>query len=335
MLSALLPEGHAAKCAKCGNQASVRVKYAKLNLCKDHFIEYVENRVYKSIKRYKMLEGTKRILVALSGGKDSLSLLYILSKLVSEVGLEEIYGFHLDLGIGNYSQLSRELVDKACRETGVDCIVISLEGVLGYTLPSLVKATRRPPCSLCGLIKRYFVNLVAVELGVDAVALGHHLDDILPFALKDFMVQDLQSLSKMVPVTPGVKGLVATRLKLLYEVYESDLHVYSRLRGIKFVEEQCPYKYADPFKEAIQRMLSELEERAPGFKLTFARNLAKAIPRCVGETANRVVPCTHCGMPSSTGMCSYCRLTLRVFGEPRGPYTRSKVREAVERYLHG
>lgn len=325
-MSEPIREGSWVKCGKCELRAVVRIPYAKLNLCRDHFLEYIEERVCRAVERYKMLRGVRRILVALSGGKDSLSLLYLLSSLKSRLGLEAVLGFHLDLGIGEYSKASSETVSLACKENSTTCFTVSLQELTGFTLPDIVKASRRPACSVCGALKRYFINAVALELGVDAVTLGHHMDDILAFALKDLMLQDLVDLAKMVPVVPGVPGLLATRLKLLYETYESDLELYANLRGIRYLKVHCPFKYRDPFKNAIRKMLDELEAEAPGFKLSLARRLAKSPSRCIDEGSKPVVPCKHCNMPSSAGECSFCKLTARTTGRPLGPVVREKLR---------
>lgn len=326
-MSELIDNRINSRCRRCGRPAVVRVKYAKLTLCREHFLEYVEERVLKSIKRYSMLNGVRRILVALSGGKDSLSLFYILHSIRDKVGLEHIIGFHIDLGLGSFSIDSKKAVETACNELRSPCIIISLKDLLGYTLPELVEKTHRPPCSLCGLIKRYLVNLVSVELGVDAVSLGHHLDDILPYAVKDFLIQDTVDLAKMTPIIPGYPGLVSRKLKILYEIYEDDLESYAKLRGIKTVEAHCPFSYVDPLKEASRKMLDELEEKAPGFKISVARRLANN--PITQPSGNEIIPCRYCGMPSKNGVCGICKLTTRIHGRPIGGEIRYKVREYI------
>jgi uncharacterized protein (TIGR00269 family) len=317
------------KCKRCDKPAVVRLKYAKLNLCGEHFLEYIEMRVEKAIRRYRMLDGVKRILVGLSGGKDSLSLLYILSRLRDKLGVELI-GLHIDLGLSVYSEASRRAVVKACEETKTPCIIVSLKELVGYTMPELVAKTKRPACSLCGLLKRYLLNAAAIELGVDAVALGHHMDDILEFALKDFLSMDLTSLSKMTPITPGYPGVAARRLKILYEVQESELELYAKLRGVDYVTSQCPFKYYDPFRLAARRLFNELEERAPGFKISFIRRLAKTARSLVEE---KIEPCRYCNMPSSTGVCGVCKLTAKIYGEPQGAIIRARLKGLLKNQI--
>ena len=326
-MSIMLPQHSLFKCGKCGEPALVRVKYAKTNFCREHFLDYIERRVDKTIERYRMLENVKKLLVGVSGGKDSLSLLYILSKLRSRYGVELI-GFHLDLGVPGYSEESKKVVLEACRENSVQCIVISLREAIGYSLPELVEKVKRPPCSICGLLKRYFINNVALEIGADAVALGHHIDDILAFAVKDFLLQDLLDLSKMKPVSLGKEGFLVKKLKILYEVYESDLELYAQLMGIKVVGTQCPFKYNDPFLTSARRMIEEIEEHAPGFKIMLARKLSVYADKLGVE--GELTPCKYCGSPSSSGVCGVCRVTMRISGHPMGFEIKGKIRSLIK-----
>ncbi len=326
-MSVLISANPRVQCKKCGRPATVRIRYAKLNLCSEHFTEYIEERVAKTIERYKMHSDLKKLLIGVSGGKDSMSLLYILSKLKSRYNIE-IVCLHIDLGLNNYSEESKSIIIEASRELGIPCLIISLKDLIGYTLPELVEKSKRPPCSLCGMLKRYVLNLVGLEIGADAIALGHHLDDILSFALKDFLLQDLVDFSKMTPITPGIPGVAAKRIKPLYEVYESDLELYAKLKNIRVVGANCPFKYRDPITTSARKMLDELEEYAPGFKISLSRKLARNASRYVqGES---IILCKYCGMPSSNGICGFCKLTMKVMGEPKGREAREKIRKLVD-----
>lgn len=301
-----------------------------MNLCSQHYVEYIEDRVYKTIRRYELIKRGDRVLVAVSGGKDSLSLLYILASLKNKLELSYITVFHLDLGIDLFSEKSIEVVKNACKNLGLKYIIIPLRDIIGYKLPDLIGHTRRPACSLCGLIKRYFVNLVGVELGVDIVTLGHHMDDILVFIIKDFMMNDIVDMSKMTPLTPGLKKMLVTKAKILYEVYESDLELYAKTRGIEYVDMECPFKYADPLKTSIREMLDDLERQIPGFKIMLARRFARSINEITRPVEEEIIPCNYCGMPSKKGTCGFCRLTMKLLGEPAGLKAREYVNEMIK-----
>lgn len=319
------------KCYRCSERAVVRVRYAKLNLCKRHFLEYIESRVLNTMKRYKLVTRDDKVLIGVSGGKDSLSLLYILSSLGEAIGLGDLYAVHINLGLGLFSTESIQAVERACKETMARCIFINLKDIIGLSLPELVRVTRRPPCSLCGLIKRYLINAIGLELGVSKAALGHHMDDILVFAFKDLIVGDLENLAKMTPYTPGVTGVVVPRIKVLYEIYEDDLALYAKLRGIMHVEKPCPFKHHDLLKTKVRQAIDEIENTIPGFKITLIRRMNKLANLLTSKKVEEIVPCKYCGLPSRTGVCSICKITLKTHGEPRGPIIREKIRDIAKK----
>src|SRR5213595_4008297 len=119
-----------------------------------------------------MFTPEEAVLVAVSGGKDSLALW--------EVLIEEGYrttGLYLDLGIFDYSIESKARCEKFATAHGVPLIVTAVAEEVGAPVPIIKTVTRRPPCSACGLSKRYLMNRVALERGFPVVATGHNLDD--------------------------------------------------------------------------------------------------------------------------------------------------------------
>ncbi|MEM0027660.1 MAG: TIGR00269 family protein [Ignisphaera sp.] len=323
-----MKSGKEIRCSLCGEPAATRIAYAKLWLCKKHFIEFIEKRVFESINRYRLAGQGQRMLVAVSGGKDSITMLYLLHKTSMKMGFEVI-ALHMDLGIGTYSKISREIVEHFCKSLGTPLIILDLKTLIGYSLPELVHKTRRPPCSICGLIKRYLINVVAQEIKADAAALGHHLDDLLPYILKNFMLQNLFEISKLGPKTESVDGFVG-RIRPLYDVSEHEIALYAKLSNLPFVDEECPYTSKKSLDKQVKEFLNNLESLHPGIKISFARAVARNIhvykTLSVAKTLKR---CVVCGAPSSDDMCSFCKLTNRVAGRPLGAEVRLKIRDML------
>lgn len=320
-------KGVVVKCSRCGQPAVARIPYAKLNLCSLHFTEYLENRVVSFARRWNVGR-VKNVLLALSGGKDSLSLAVIATKRKDELGFQKLIGFHIDLGIGEYSRLSRSAVEKLCHKLGLACVVSDLKSLIGFSLPELVLKVKRPPCSLCGLLRRYILNAASVEIGVDAVALGHHMDDILVFALKNILIKGDIGEVKMTPLAKGIEGFLSTRIKLLYEVYEDDLKLYADLSNIEYVTTECPYKHVDFITYSVRNLLENLENYNPGFKIALIRRLTR---KEAEEAPAGLKQCRICGLPSSHDICGVCRLTAKVVGMPLGPQVRAGLRTILER----
>ena len=147
------------KCRLCRNKAIIYMPNHRLALCREHFLGWFEKYTEKTIKEFKMFSKEDRILVAISGGKDSLALWYVLKKLGYEAD-----GLYIDLGIGEYSEKSREKVEKFADRVKAKVIVVELEEEIA-PIPILKDVSWREACSVCGLVKRYNVNKVAKDYG--------------------------------------------------------------------------------------------------------------------------------------------------------------------------
>jgi len=320
-----------ARCSVCGAPAIARVPYQRRYYCARHYAEFIESKVERAMRRYRMVSGGGLVVAAVSGGKDSAALLGVLERLRERLGYR-LLAFHVDLGIGEYSVASRRAVERLASQLGVPLAVFSLVEELGYGVPEAAARLRRPPCSVCGTIKRYLYNAVAVEAGAEALATGHNADDIGAYALKNFLVQDLEAIGKLAPVTPAIPGLAAARIRPLYTVYEKEAFLYALARGLPFHHDECPHARFDTIEFRSKQFLNRLEEERPGFKLNFVSALA----RRAGDYPRPSTPaaaCPSCGLLSSGGECSFCRITRRLLGEPAGARVRRRLRELVEEAL--
>ena len=317
-----------AKCSLCGAPAVAEVRYARLRLCRDHFIEFVERKVERAIREHRMIGRGEKVVAAISGGKDSATLAGVLSRLKERLGFHLVLA-HIDLGIPGYSDNSRRASQELASSLGLPLIVLSVEELLGDGVPGLALRARRPTCSVCGIVKRYMLNALAVEAGADRVATGHNADDIAAYALKAFLTQNLDDLRRQKPATPSVDRLAVSRIKPLYTVYERESYLYALLRGLPFYHEECPHARLTSLDFHLKELVNKLEARHPGIKLQLVKGLARNADRYPGEEWEPV-PCRHCGLISYGGECAFCRLTRRVRGEPLGRRVRELVRALIE-----
>jgi uncharacterized protein (TIGR00269 family) len=329
------------KCFYCEKDAIIKIPYSKLWLCKDHYIEYIQRRVLETIKRYKLIKKGQKILVGVSGGKDSTSLYHILLNIKDEIGFELI-GLHINLGIYDFSKKSLEAIKNFSKEYNTEFIILDSKEIIGSYLPeTLVKLGAkilpnykvkyvRPTCSICGLLRRYILNVVSNELNVDYIALGHHMDDLLPYIIKNFFLQDLYSISKLGPKTEKIDSLVG-RIRPLYEISEEETKLYAKLSGIPYLEDQCPFKYGSKRIETrIREFLDKMEKENPGFKISLARAIARNIKFYENKEEIKLNKCKYCGMPTSKDICDFCRITKKAFGEPKGLYVKEKISEILK-----
>ncbi|NOZ89386.1 MAG: TIGR00269 family protein [Crenarchaeota archaeon] len=320
------PAAARARCSVCGAPAVARVPYARLSLCPKHFMEFVERKVRRVLERVGALRPGAKLLAAVSGGKDSAAMLQAVVRVAAPRGVR-LAALHLDLGFDGYSSASRDAAVAACEKLGVPCVVVRVAEAAGLPVHELARRVRRPTCSVCGVVKRYLINAAAVEMGADYVLMGHNADDIIAYTVKEFLNQNLEAIAKLGPATESIPGLAAGRLRPLYEVYEREALLYAVVSGVPFLHDECPYRPRAPIEQRVKEFMNRLEEEHPGVKIGFIRRLEKRMDlyrSLVGD--EKPGRCRVCGLPAAGEECSFCRITRRATGEPRGTLARSLIR---------
>jgi uncharacterized protein (TIGR00269 family) len=300
------------RCRKCGARAALNMPQHKLALCKDHFLEWIPEQTQRFIEKYAMFTPEEKILVAVSGGKDSLSLWDILTRLGYRAdGLYLCLG--IDEGLG-YSAESQRLTEAFAASRGLQLHVVNVQQEAGATIPQIARSSLRGqgrPCSACGLVKRHEMNRIARDFGYDVLATGHNLDDEAAVLFGNTLTWSSEYLLRQGPVLPGTPGL-ARKVKPLCRIYEREMTAYALLRGIEYIYDECPFAIGSTsiyYKE----LLNQLENDRPGAKLSFYVSFLEARKKGLfvqpEEVRAELHACTHCGQPTSApGLCSYCRM---------------------------
>jgi uncharacterized protein (TIGR00269 family) len=284
----------------------------RLALCKEHYLEWLPEQTARFIKKYGMFRHDERILVAVSGGKDSLSLWDVLQRLGYQV--DGLYiGLGIDEGIG-YSAESQRLCEEFADGRGLKLHIVDIPQTYGRTIPEYAEGSQRgkeKPCSVCGLAKRHEMNRIARDLGYDVLATGHNLDDEAAVLFANTLQWSANYLLRQSPVLPGTPGL-ARKVKPLCRFYEREMAAYALLRGIQYIYEECPFAEGSTtiyYKEVLNR----LENDKPGSKLTFYLRFLEAretgLFAITTDDPERLHACPGCGQPTSTDdLCSFCRM---------------------------
>ena len=292
------------KCIRCKAPAHVALPSHHSGFCKDCFPLFFTKHVETAIRREKMFTHDERVLVALSGGKDSLALML-------ELHLQEydVTGLHIDLGIPNSSEKARRKVENFCQLHGLKLEVFEMEK-WGLPIPDVKAYVKRPVCAVCGKMKRHHFNRIAVEGGYDALATGHNLDDEVARLFANTLRWDTAYLSDQGPVLPAAEGFVR-KVKPLFRLSEFETANYAFLKGIEIHSDPCPYASGASFT-AHKELWGELEYRSPGQKFQFYQSFLKkgkpAFAAMEKETGAVLAPCVECGSPTSAETCSVCRI---------------------------
>lgn len=296
------------KCKSCRAQAVVGLPRHHAGFCEEHFLVYFTRQVEKAIRRQKLFTFEERILVALSGGKDSLSLMLQLHELGYDVT-----GLHIDLGIHESSVKARSKVEAFCDRHGLRLMVREMAAE-GLPIPLVKEHVKRPICSVCGKIKRHYFNKVALEEGFDALATGHNLDDEVARLFANTLRWDVAYLSDQGPLLPAEEGFVR-RVKPLWRLDEFETANYAFLRGIAIHSDPCPFSQGATFT-GHKQLVARLENTSPGQKFAFYDGfLKRGRPAFeVKEAAEglAVAPCERCGSPTCAGVCNICRFKEQV-----------------------
>ena len=254
----------------------------------------------------------EKVLVAVSGGKDSLSLWNILIKLGYQAD-----GIYISLGIGEeggYSDLSRQLCEDFSLDRNQQLHIVDVKKEFGETIPQFAQRTRRgknKACSVCGLTKRHVMNQVAQKFGYDVLVTGHNLDDEAAVLFGNTLHWAGEFMLRQAPVLPATPGLTR-KGKPLCRFYEKEMAAYAILSDIDYIYEECPYSIGST-SIYYKHQMNLLEHDNPGekshFYLRFLRakdNGLFAPPEIIKQDLHE---CSNCGQPTSgKDVCSFCRM---------------------------
>ncbi len=302
------------RCRKCPQKAAIHMPHHHLPLCREHYLEWFIEQTDRCMHKYGMLTHQERILVAVSGGKDSLSLWDVLWRL--DYPADGLFiGLGVDEGTG-YSARSLELTRRFAEERGLRLRVVDFPQVYGKTIPELAHHTRRGqvrPCSVCGIGKRHIFNQAALEGGYDILATGHNLDDEAAVLFSNLLNWDIDQLDRQSPVLLSRDGLVG-KIKPFCRFYERETAAYALLRGIEYIEDECPFAVGN-HTNTNKVLLNQLEAQQPGAKLNFYLGFLQVkkggwLAAAQQKQAHADLhPCPTCGQPTTNpGDCAFCRL---------------------------
>jgi len=290
------------KCKRCRGKAEIQVRHHNSAYCRNCYIFCFQRQVERAVTKEHMFAREDELLVAVSGGKDSLALWDALG----ELGYRTT-GLHLALGIGSYSGASTQKTEAFATARGLRLITVPLEQD-GLAVPAVVTRTHRPACAACGTIKRHYFDRIAFEHGFSVLATGHNLDDEAARLLGNLLRWQTHHLSKQHPVLESTHERFARKVKPLFRVSEYETAVYAFVRGIDYVIEECPNSVGATqllYKDALNR----LEAAMPGTKLTFVQDFLRlGRPHFAAEIDGPPGSCERCGMPAFASVCALCRL---------------------------
>jgi uncharacterized protein (TIGR00269 family) len=283
-------------------------------LCANHFVEWFVSMTQRTIEKHGMFGLADRVLVAVSGGKDSLALWDVLLMLGYQAeGMYISLGIDEDLG---YSDTSLAMCQQFVSAHHPEAVlhVVDVESEYGQSIPTLARTKQRGrgrPCSVCGLVKRHVMNRLARDGDFAAIATGHNLDDEVAVLMQNTLHWQTGYLARQAPVLVEREGL-ARKVKPFVRIYEREAAAYTLVRGIGYIYDECPYAKGST-TNFYKDLLNQLELRSPGAKQQFYLQFLQARDRgsvsFAPEQGVELHPCRQCGQPTTAGdLCAFCRL---------------------------
>ena len=302
-------------CQICQQPAVMELQHGLL--CKNHFIAYFEDKVFKTINKYKLIRRNDRLCVAASGGKDSLTVLFLAKKYCENYSLPaSLFALVIDEGIERYRAKTIMGLKKFCRDHKIPLKRASFKKEFKKTLdeayPLINKDSKKKPCNICGTWRRYLLNKYSKKYGATKIITGHNLDDEAQAIVMNLFKANTKLAGRLGPIS-GIKEheLFAQRVKPLYFCPEKEVKLYSVLKGFEINFVECPYS-REGYRYQIQEMLNDFEAKFKGTKQGIINSFLALLPKLEADDLNdleQIKQCSRCGEAANQEICNACKLT--------------------------
>jgi tRNA 2-thiocytidine biosynthesis protein TtcA len=231
----------------------------------------IARKTTKAIVDFDLIEDGDRVMVGVSGGKDSWTLLQMLDVLRRHARIDfSLTAVTVDSG---YEDFKHELIARACAERGWAHRIEHT--TIGETMDDLLDADDTP-CSLCGRLRRGVLYRVAAEIGATKIALGHHADDVIETLLLNLFYEGTLKAMPARLVSDNGRHVV---VRPLVYVQEREAGAYAKESRLPVIS--CCCAACGDFslkRQRIKRLLIDLERESPGIKNSMLRAIANLAP---------------------------------------------------------
>ncbi|HLE35014.1 MAG TPA: tRNA 2-thiocytidine biosynthesis TtcA family protein, partial [Nitrososphaerales archaeon] len=183
-------------CDRCDAKSAYHRFYSGETLCAKCFSRSLQEKVAKTISKYSMIKHGDKVAVAVSGGKDSLSLLHIMNMLCGKHG-SSVCAVTIDEGIEGYREESLDIVRKFASQLNVEHKILSYKELYGVSLEDslqLRKDRRMSSCAICGTFRRRAIDIATESVGANVIATAHNLDDVLQTFMINILAGDVERI---------------------------------------------------------------------------------------------------------------------------------------------
>jgi uncharacterized protein (TIGR00269 family) len=305
-------------CTYCNNSVVIQRKYSGENLCPSCFEKNIEKNIYKTISKYKMLESADKIIVGLSGGKDSFTLLYNLYMIQKKrYHSKQIIAITIDEGIKDYRKNSIKNAIEICNELNIEHHIISFKEKIGLTLDEIINIKKQLPdykyaCNYCAIIRRRLLNDKAKELGGDALAMGHNLTDISETFLMNILYKRFHLIANQYMFKDQdsrISQYYAKKITPLMRIPEEEIFLYANIKKFHYYPSHCPYREIDPIiRKRVLDFIQEIKKSSAEIEFNLLNGFLE-LSSILFDQSEKIEynTCQSCGYPTTNNIyCSYC-----------------------------
>ncbi|MEM5832229.1 MAG: tRNA 2-thiocytidine biosynthesis TtcA family protein [Candidatus Aenigmatarchaeota archaeon] len=276
-----------------------------------------KRKIFRTIEKFKLIEEKDKVFVAISGGKDSSAALSLLKEYIEEKNISaEIYAYHINLGFGYSYELQKD-VEKIANVIKVELFITDVKKEFNLDILKISKITKRPICSICGLVKRYLMNKIPRELGATKLATGHHAFDFLINYYKNIIHSNFDWNFKILPKLKSEHPKQLTKIRPLIFAIPDENKKYCEIKKIPITSISCPYspKYcyylAKNEDSKIFEFLNFNEKNFKNFNINFLKGLVNFNKKYYKKikVKEEFRECKICKEVTNQEICAFCKLT--------------------------
>lgn len=276
---------------------------------KTSFNNYVEKNVFDTIGNYKLIKPKEKIMIGVSGGKDSILTLHMLHNYRLKNDIEfDIEAVCIDEGIKGYREKGIETAKDNCKKLKIPLTVYSFKNEWNYDLDDIYDVYKST-CMPCGVYRRYLLNKISNSHDCDKIATGHNMDDEIQSFLMTFARNDQNKFPKFSPILEKIHENMVPRIKPLWKLPEKDVGIWCVINDIPIHNEECPYSVTS-LRSDVKLMLNKIEEKKKKTKENIFKSFEKTF-QIKQENVN-LSSCEYCGQPTAKSPCKACEITEEI-----------------------
>lgn len=309
------------KCTQCRNpHVIINRQYNGQKLCSKCFKESIEKKVLKMVRKKGLIEKGDKVLIGLSGGKDSVALLKILN-ILKERHIIELEAVTIDEGIDGYREEGVRIAKEVTKELNVKHHIISFEDKYNFTIDKIMEFEMREEdprhaCTYCGVFRRQIFNQVARDVNATKLATGHNLDDETQSILMNYLEGNIRNMTRIGYKTDAHDKRFTPKIKPLREIPEKEIGLYVLESGFEVHFDGCPYAH-ESFRMEIGDFLRKTTLNHPTIMYSTLNGFEKIKPAIKKDylEKNNGDPngtCSVCGEPASQEKCKSCQFLEEV-----------------------